>query len=277
VNAKESTLPLRLAAAIDSSEEGLELFRRAARLAVSLNMALEATILEDQNLQHLADLAFGRTFGFSTGLTCHFDREALSEVARSKAKRIRKAHEELTRQFRISCTTVGESSVSAAGAILQLAAANRYVLARGLLHSTEIVRPRNSSRSRELNGNVLIVLSNDPISPESDVATGLRIARTLDRTPGSLAPTVLQDALTIPLQTRRGRASDKPIEAEFDERMAPDDLCAVAGRHKADLIVMPAELVGSSEDDFKTFLRRVDCPLLLINRAQPEDTAAAPI
>lgn len=277
MNAKESTLPPRLAAAIDSSEEGLDLFRRAARLAASLNMALEATILEDRNLQHLADLPFGRTFGFSTGLTRHFDREALSEVARSKAERIRKAHEELTRQFRISCTTVSESSVSAAGAILQLTAANRYVLARGLLHSTEIVRPRSSSRSRELNGNVLIVLSNDPISLESDVATGLRIARTLDRTPVLLAPTVLQDALTILLQTRRGRASDKPIEAEFDERIAPDDLCAVAGRHKADLIVMPVELVGSSEDDFKTFLRRVGCPLLLINRAQPEDTAAAPI
>jgi len=51
VNAKEPTLLMRLAAAIDSSEEGLDLFRRTARLAASLNMALEATILKDQNLQ----------------------------------------------------------------------------------------------------------------------------------------------------------------------------------------------------------------------------------
>jgi hypothetical protein len=88
--------------------------------------------------------------------------------------------------------------------------------------------------------------------------------------PVLLAPTALQDALTVLLQTRRGRASDKPIEAEFDERIAPDDLCAVAGRHKSDLIVMP-------EEDFKTFLQSFGCPLLLINRAQPEDTATMPI
>lgn len=266
----------RLAAAIDSSEEGLDLFRRAARLAASLNMALEATVLEDRNLQHLADLPFGRTFGFSTGMTRHFDREALSDVARSKAERIRKAHEELTRQFRISCTTVSESSVSAAGAILQLTAANRYVLARGLLHSTEIVRPRGLPRASSSDGNILIVLGSDPSLMESDVATGLHIARTLDRAPVLLAPMALQDALTMLLQARRGRASDKPIEAEFDERIAPDDLCAVAGRHKADLVVMPVALVGSSEEDFKTFLRRVGCPLLLINRAQPESTATVP-
>ncbi len=40
---------------------------------------------------------------------------------------------------------------------------------------------------------------------------------------------------------------------------------------------MLVELVGSSEEDFKTFLHRVGCPLLLINRAQPEDTATMPI
>lgn len=272
----EIVSPPRLAAAIDSSEEGLDLFRRAARLAASLNMALEATVLEDRNLQHLAELPFGRTFEFSTGMTRHFDREALSDVARSKAERIRKAHEELTRQFRISCTTVSESSVSAAGAILQLTAANRYVLARGLLHSTEIVRPRGLPRAGNSDGNVLIVLGSDEVLMERDVATGLRIARTLDRTPVLLAPIELQDALTTLLQAHRGRASDKPIEAEFDERIAPDDLCAIAGRHKADLVVIPVELVGASEEDFKTFLRRVGCPLLLINRAQPESTATAP-
>ena len=95
--------------------------------------------------------------------------------------------------------------------------------------------------------------------------------------PVLLAPTALQDALTVLLQTRRGRASDKPIEAEFDERIAPDDLYAVAGRDKSDLIVMPLELVGSFEEDFKTFLQSFGCPLLLINRAQPEDTATMPI
>ena len=127
-------------------------------------------------------------------MTRHFDPEALSEVARSKAEPIRKTHEELTQQFRIFFTTVSESSVSVAGAILQLTAVNWYVLARGLLHSTEIVQPRSSSRSRELNGNVLIVLGNDLASLESDVATGLRFSRTLDRTPVLLAPTALQDA-----------------------------------------------------------------------------------
>lgn len=66
---------------------------------------------------------------------------------------------------------------------------------------------------------------------------------------------------------------DKPIEAEFDVRIAPDDLCAVAGRHKSNLVVMPAELVGSCEEDFKTFLHSFGCALLLVNRAQPEDTA----
>jgi len=276
VSTNGSPSPQRLATAIDSSEEGLDLFRRAARLAASLNMALEATVLEDLNLQHLADLPFGRTFGFSTGMTRHFDREALSDVARSKEEHIRKAHEELTRQFRISCTTVSESSVSVAGAILQLTAVNRYVLARGLLHSTEIVRPRGLPRAGNSDGNVLIALGSDEVSMESDVATGLRIAQTLDRTPVLLAPMALRDALTTLLQARRGRASDKPIEAEFDERIAPDNLCAVAGRYKADLVVMPVELVGSSEEDFKTFLRRVGCPLLLINRAQPESTATAP-
>ena len=210
-------------------------------------------------------------------MTSHFNREALSEVACSEAERIRKMHVELTQQFRISCTTVSEISVSAAGAILQLTAVSRYVLARRLLHSTEILRPSSSSRSRELSGNVLVVLGNDRASLESDVATGLCISQTLDRMPVLLAPTALQDALTVLLQTRRGRASDKPIEAEFDERIAPDDLCAVAGRHKADLMVMLVELVGSSEEDFKTFLHRVGCPLLLINRAQPEDTATMPI
>ena len=127
-------------------------------------------------------------------MTRHSDPEALSEVARSKAELIRKTHEELTQQFRIFFTTVSESSLSVAGAILQLTAVNWYVLARGLLHSTEIVQPRSSSRSRELNGNVLIVLGNDLASLESDVATGLRFSRTLDRTPVLLAPTALQDA-----------------------------------------------------------------------------------
>jgi hypothetical protein len=122
-----------------------------------------------------------------------------------------------------------------------------------------------------------IVLGNDPASLEGDVATGLRISQTLDQTPVLLAPTALQEALTILLKTRRGRASDKPIEAEFDERIAPDDSCAVAGRHKSDLIVMPVELVGSSEENFKTFLHCFGCALLLINRAQPEDTATMPI
>ena len=144
-------------------------------------------------------------------------------------------------------------------------------------HPTEIIRPSSSSRSRELNGNVLIVLGNDRASLESDVVTGLRISQTLYRTPVLLAPAALQDALTVLLQTRRGRASDKPIEAEFDERIAPDELCAVAGQHKSDLIVMPVELVGSSEEDFQTFLQIFGCALLLVNRAQPEDTATMPI
>ena len=69
-------------------------------------------------------------------------------------------------------------------------------------HSPEILRPSSSSRSRELNSNVLIVFGNDPASLESDVATGLRISQTLDRTPVLLAPTALQYALTIFLQTR---------------------------------------------------------------------------
>ncbi len=68
-------------------------------------------------------------------------------------------------------------------------------------HSTEILRPSSSSRSRELNSNVLIVLGNDPASLEGDVATGLRISQTLDQTPVLLAPTALQEALTILLKT----------------------------------------------------------------------------
>ena len=36
---------------------------------------------------------------------------------------------------------------------------------------------------------------------------------------------------------------------------------------------MSAELVGSSEEDFKTFLHSFGFALLLVNRAQPEDTA----
>ena len=69
-------------------------------------------------------------------------------------------------------------------------------------HSTEVLRPSSSSRSRKLNSNVLIVLGNDPASLESDVPTGLRISQALDRTLVLLAPTALQDALTILLQTR---------------------------------------------------------------------------
>ena len=52
-------------------------------------------------------------------------------------------------------------------------------------------------------------------------------------------------------------------------------LCDVASRYKVDLVVMPVELTESLEGEFKTFLCRVGCPLLLLNRVQPEITAMA--
>lgn len=258
----------RLAAAIDSSEEGLELFRRAAEIAASLDMVLEATVLEDRNLQHMADLPFGRTFGFSTGMTRSFDRSALSDVARSKAHRIRRAHEEVIRRFRIHCTTTNESSVSAAGAILQLVSANRFVMARGLLHSTEIVRPRRAADPAGAEKSVLVVLGDEREAAEGDLEIGLRIARVLGRIPVVLAPSALREIVAPILERRRGRASDKPIAAEFKDTVEPNDLCATAGRNKADLVVVPVEMAGRSEGELQEFLRQIGCPLLLVNRAQ---------
>jgi len=108
----------------------------------------------------------------------------------------------------------------------------------------------------------------EPASLESAVMAGLRIVGMLNRQ-------LVLLALTTLLRIRRGRVRDKSIEVEFAEWIARDEFCADANRYKADLVVMPVELTGSSEDDFKTFLRRAGCLLLLINRAKPEITGMA--
>jgi hypothetical protein len=253
----------RLAAAIDSSDEGIELFRRAAMIAAALDMALDATILEDQNLAHMADLPFGKTFEFSTGLTKTFDRNVLVDVARSHARRIRETHAELTRQFRISCTTNSTSSVSTASTILRLSTLNRYVLTRGLSHATEYL-PRRRPKARD--GSVLVALTNGTETLETDLRIGLAAANALNCKPIIFASRQLETPLMALLNTLKAGSGGASPLVEFTDSIESSDLCAMAGRHNAGLIVLPVELTGGSEAEFRSFLQQVGCPLLLVNR-----------
>jgi hypothetical protein len=45
---------------------------------------------------------------------------------------------------------------------------------------------------------------------------------------------------------------------------------AVARRYKVNLVVLLLKWTGSSKDDFKAFLHRFGCPLLLNNWTQPK-------
>lgn len=254
----------RLATAIDGSVEGLSLFRRAAQIAASLNIALEATILDDRNLQHLADLPFGRIFGFSTGVSRNFDRSVLADLDRAKAERIRKAHKELIDTFQISCTTSRENAASVAHTVLQLSRQNRYVLARGFqLAVTYQQRPSRSPRFDR----ILVVLNGDESDLDDAVRSGRAVAAGLESVPVFLAPQYLGDRLQHRLeQTGHGAKHEKSI-MELVESIELGDLCAIAARHNAGLVVLSLDLSDTSEADVRNMLDQIGCPVLLVNQA----------
>lgn len=253
----------RLATTIDATDQGLDLFRRAAQLASSLNTDLEATVLGDSDLRNFAELPFGNTISISTGLRRSFDRSALDVVSRAARSRIRQVHQELNRRFDISCTTCHEESASRTGTVLRLSMSNRFVLTRGASRPKHAVHSRpNLVRSH----NIVSAVSGGEAAIHRTIVQCLSVSQALSCTPNFVADEALRSIVSAELRAL-GEKAGEVASVEFASPLDIDAFAAAANRLAADLVIAPFEITQGSEAGLQSLLGQIDCPLLLVNAA----------
>jgi len=258
---KETTAGL--AAAIDASEQGLDLFRSAAQLASLLKTDLEATFVGNSDLRKFAELPFGNTISIATGLRRAFDRSTLDTVSRADRQRILEVNKELNRRFQISCTTCHEETSSRMGVVHKLTMSNRFVLTHGA-SQRQRASAEGTARTAEQVNIVMSALSGDAALIQQEIAQCVCIAETLHCVPKIVIDESLRSRVLVGIG-ELGETASSDVGIEAVSPYGIDAFASVVSRLKPALVIVPVELTDGSEIGLQALLDKVDCPLLLVN------------